>query len=145
MAKAAMTLVLYEGNPGYTNMFPREPSDFRPIDGLDIPNGMAYLAVDIDRGGQYHGISPSEALKKIKRRKRSPLTIDEGIATVTQYPEFLTKNNCFSLLGSRFSGRLRVPAIWITQEKKPRLGWCWDGNPHSWLGSASCAYRIGLR
>ncbi len=23
------------------------------------------------------------------------------------------------------------------------LGWCWDDNPHTWLGSASCGRRLG--
>jgi hypothetical protein len=27
--------------------------------------------------------------------------------------------------------------------KQANLGWCWDGNPHTWLGSASCKTRIG--
>ncbi|MGQ0669203.1 MAG: DUF5701 family protein [Actinomycetota bacterium] len=25
----------------------------------------------------------------------------------------------------------------------PRLGWCWAGNPHTWLGSASCGAGVG--
>ena len=24
---------------------------------------------------------------------------------------------------------------------RPKLGWCWDRNPHSWLGAASCLRR----
>jgi hypothetical protein len=35
-----------------------------------------------------------------------------------------------------------VTAIWISKGA-PKLGWCWAGNPHTWLGSASCAKRIG--
>lgn len=139
----AMSLVEREGRSGFTKMFPRKPGDFRPIEGVNLPSGMAYLAVDIERGGQYNDIPPREALKRIKRRRRSPLTIDEGIAIVTHYPGFLAKNNCYSMLASRCSGDLRVPAIWITQDKRVRLGWCWDGNPHSWLGSASCGCRVG--
>ena len=33
-----------------------------------------------------------------------------------------------------------VPAIWISN-RAPKLGWCWAGNPHTWLGSASCSDR----
>nr|WP_078662821.1 DUF5701 family protein [Streptomyces bicolor] len=44
-----------------------------------------------------------------------------------------------SLLGSRSGGR-RVPALWISH-KPPTLGWCWEGNPHTWLGVASASGR----
>ncbi len=141
-AEKAMSLVEREGKKGTTKMYPREPNDFKIIDGVSIPNGLAYLLVDIDRGKGSINITPSEALKMIKNENRSPLTIDEGVAIVTQCPGFLIKNNCFSLLASRYSGDKRVPAIWINNERRSNLGWCWDGNPHTWLGSASCGNRI---
>lgn len=46
-----------------------------------------------------------------------------------------------SLPGSRCGDR-RVTAFWIS-EGRPKLGWCWAGNPHAWLGSASCGRRAG--
>jgi hypothetical protein len=52
----------------------------------------------------------------------------------------LEKNSCFTLAGSRRHDR-RVPAMWIS-ERAPKLGWCWDGNPHTWLGVASAAGRL---
>ena len=67
-------------------------------------------------------------------------TIDEGIAVVTHAPELLEQNRCFMLSGSRRPDR-RVPAMWIS-ERAPKLGWCWDGNPHSWLGVASATRRV---
>jgi hypothetical protein len=73
-------------------------------------------------------------------RGRTPLTIDEGIAVVAHAPYLLEKNKCFMLSGSRRSDR-RVPAMWIS-EGAPKLGWCWDGNPHSWLGVASAGGRV---
>lgn len=138
----AMSLVERQGKKGITKLYPREPKDFKTIDGINIPNGMAYLLVDIDRGKESINIIPSEALKMIQNENRTPLTIDEGIAIITQYPEFSIKNNCFSLLASRYSEDKRVPAIWINNEKISNLGWCWDGNPHTWLGSASCGSRV---
>jgi hypothetical protein len=143
-AKKAMSLVKRQGKNGYAKMYPREPKDFKPLDSVSIPPGMAYLLVDIDRGKGNINKTPDEALEMVEKKNRSPLTIDEGMAIVTHYPEFLMKNNCFSLLASRHSGDRRVPAIWIDGEKKPRLGWCWTGNPHTWLGSASCGSRVGL-
>ncbi len=139
----AMSLVERTGRHGLTKLYPRAPADFKSIDSVSIPESMAYLLVDIDRGKETINITPGEALKIITREKRFPLTIDEGVAIVTHYPEFLIKNNCFSLLASRYSGDKRVPAIWINKERKPHLGWCWDGNPHTWLGSASCSRRLG--
>jgi hypothetical protein len=131
-----------QGKQGMTNLFPREPEDFRPIDSVAIPKQAAYLLVDIDRGKTTINLAPNEAMKQIVEAKRSALTIDEGVAILTQYPEFLMKNNCFSLLASRHSSDKRVPAIWINGKKHPNLGWCWEGNPHTWLGSASCLGRL---
>ncbi|HZQ05458.1 MAG TPA: DUF5701 family protein [Anaerolineae bacterium] len=140
--ETAMQLVEWAGKKGFTNLYPVKPEDFQPIADVKIPDGIAYLLVDIDRGKKNLDIAPADALKRIQRANRSPLTIDEGIAVITHYPEFLKKNNCFSLLGSR-RGDLRVPALWLS-ENKPKLGWCWNGNSHPWLGSASCAKRVGI-
>jgi hypothetical protein len=140
----AMLRVERDGKKGYVKLHPHVPGDFQVIDGVLMPGGMAYLVVDVDRGQDSLNVPPVEALKMIKRAHNSPLTIDEGVAIITQYPEFLMKNNCFSLLASRVAGNKRVPALWIDSDKRPRLGWCWDGTPHTWLGSASCGGRIGL-
>jgi hypothetical protein len=141
-SETAMSLVSREGKQGMTKLYPYEPQDFSPIESVNIPESAVYLLVDIDRGKDTINTSPNEALKIIEKKNRSPLTIDEGIAIITQFPDFLKKNNCFSLLASRHKGDQRVPAIWINAKKHPNLGWCWDGNPHTWLGSASCERRI---
>ncbi len=143
-AEKLMDLVQREGKSGFSKMFPHEAKEFLPLDSTVIPTHFAYLMIDIDRGKKTINVPPDDALKIIQSEERSPLTIDEGIALVTQYPEFLVKNNCYSLLASRCPGNKRVPAIWINAAKRPNLGWCWDGNPHTWLGSASCSERLGL-
>jgi hypothetical protein len=137
----SMPLVELNGKAGFVSLTPRTAADFRPIERLDIPAGDAYLLMDIDRGRETLNLPPEQAMPVITARGRSPLTIEEGIATLTQYPEFLRKNHCFSLPGSRGTDR-RVPALWIS-EGRPRLGWCWDGAPHTWLGSAACSRRVG--
>lgn len=139
----AMTRIERNGKQGITKLYPRYPQDFDPIDRVTIPQASVYLLMNIDRGKSTINLPPIEAMQVIVKEGRSPLTIDEGVAIVLQYPEFLMKNNCFSLLASRYSGDKRVPAIWINGKKHPNLGWCWDGNPHTWLGSASCSTRIG--
>lgn len=136
-----MEIVEKDGKNGVTILRPHSPEDFKNIDELSITGTEVYLILDIDRGKENINLPPNEAIKLIKKSDRSPLTIDEGIAIVTHFPEFLIKNNCFSLLASRTGTDQRVPAIWINSKKEPNLGWCWDGNPHTWLGSASCKIR----
>ncbi|HSK99694.1 MAG TPA: DUF5701 family protein [Rubrobacteraceae bacterium] len=137
----AMPLVDLNDKKGFIGMHPVEPGSFEPIKSLQIPDGMAYLLVDIDTGNETRNVTPDDALNIIEQKQRSPLTIDEGVALVTHYPEILRTHNCFSLLGSRCGDR-RVTALWISKGR-PRLGWCWAGNPHTWLGSASCGRRVG--
>lgn len=137
-----MSLVDKDGKKGTTKLFPHTSTDFATLDSISIPNKKAYLLLDIDRGKETRNIRPEDAFSMITNDHRSPLTIEEGVAIVTHYPDFLIKNNCFSLLASRHMGDQRVPAIWINAKKQPNLGWCWDRNPHTWLGSASCRTRV---
>lgn len=108
---------------------------------VQIPE-QASLLTDIDTGTEFRTVTPETALKTILARGRTPLTIDEGIALVVVRPDMLRKNKCFSLAASRGKGQ-RVPAIWIS-DRRPKLGWCWDRNPHTWLGTASCGGRIAV-
>lgn len=113
---------------------------YRPIDEVRLPHSDAYLLLDVDRGEEFRGVRPEEALPVVLARGRTPLTIEEGVAVVTHAPQLLEKNSCFMLSGSRRGDR-RVPAMWIS-ERAPKLGWCWDGNPHDWLGVASAGSRL---
>jgi hypothetical protein len=122
------------------NHGPEGLSGYRPIDGVDVPKAAAYVLVDVDRGDEYRGIAPRDALADVVRRGRSPLTIEEGLAAVLVRPELLESNHCFSLAGSR-RGDKRVPALWIAGHAA-KLGWCWEGAPHTWLGLASVAGRV---
>jgi uncharacterized protein DUF5701 len=140
-AERAIPLLELRGKPGFTSMEAGDLARFGPIDGIDIPRGPAYLVSGIDSGEATLNVTPDDALETIVRDKRSPLTIDEGLALITHFPEVLETRNSFSMLGSRCGDR-RVTAIWISRGA-PRLGWCWAGNPHTWLGSASCMGRIG--
>ncbi|KAB1910902.1 DUF5701 family protein [Micromonospora sp. AMSO31t] len=116
---------------------------FDPIKELEVPAGPAYLLFDVDRGEEHRNVPPSTALARMTEQGRLPITIDEGLAFVTLHPPALASNRCFSLVGSR-CGDKRVPALWISQGA-PKLGWCWFGNPHTWLGSATAdPVRVGL-
>jgi hypothetical protein len=143
LAPAAETIGLVErrGNAGFSVLDTDELGAFEPIEGVDVPDGLAYLMADIETGADTRNITPDAALQIIDRRRRSPLTLDEGIALLTHHPEAVARNAGFSLLGSRCGDR-RVNAMWISKGR-PKLGWCWAGNPHTWLGSASCGRRYG--
>lgn len=142
LAPVTRTLPLVErrGKPAVERLYPIAPERFRPIEAVELPLGEAYLLLDIDRGRYTFNVTPDAALESIIGQGRSPLTIEEGIAVLTHSPEFLQPNNCFLLLASR-CGDKRVPALWLSKGQ-PKLGWCWAGNPHTWLGSASCSKLV---
>jgi len=135
----AMPLVRLSGKGGFTTMEADDLERFTPVEGVRLPAGSAYLVGDIDTGRGTLNVAPDEAIETITEEDRSPLTIDEGMALITHYPEVLKARSCFSMLGSRCGDR-RVTAMWISRGR-PRLGWCWAGAPHTWLGSASCRSR----
>ena len=127
------------GGPGFTTMDDDDLARFRPLPELDLPRA-PYLLVDVDTGPETLNLPPAQALPRIEEAGRSPLTLAEGLAVLVSDPGVLRSRNCFSLLGSR-AGDKRVPALWVSQ-RRPRLGWCYAGAPHTWLGSASCGDRL---
>lgn len=117
-----------------------ELATYRPIEGVEVPAARAYLLTGVDVGSEFCNVRPEDALATVRERGRTPLTIAEGVALVTVRPDRLRKNRCFSLMGSRTGTNQRVPAVWISQ-RSAKLGWCWDRNPHTWLGAASATAR----
>lgn len=144
-AHAAMPLTRLpgkpDGRPGFVSGDTADIDRFTTIEGVDVPEGGVHLVLDVERGAEFCDVRPNDAFTAVTGRGRTPLTVDEGIALVTLVPEVLEKNHCFSLGASRCGDR-RVPALWISG-RAPKLGWCWAGNPHSWLGYASAAGRVG--
>lgn len=143
--RLALTALAGGHKPGFVDQHFAEGdvARFDPIKELEVPGGPAYLLFDVDRGEEFRNLAPAAAAEAMTAQDRLPLTIDEGIAFITQHPVALEKNKCFSLVGSRCGDR-RVPALWISQGA-PKLGWCWYGNPHTWLGSATARpERVGL-
>jgi Family of unknown function (DUF5701) len=131
---------------------------FAPIEQAQLPAGPVYRAVDLDRGDAMANWSPDEALPAICAAGRTPLTLTEGICWLLQVPDVLDRNHCFMTIGSRSrkpNGALdaRTPALWISngtgrdgRERRdaPKVGWCWAGNRHTWLGFASAARRTSI-
>lgn len=114
---------------------------YKPTEAVNIPDVPVYLLLGIDRGDEFRNERPLDALAAVEQRGRTPLTIDEGLSLQTVFPGVLVKNHCFMLMGSS-RGDKRVPALWIS-ENAPKLGWCYDRNPHTWLGIASAETRVG--
>jgi hypothetical protein len=123
---------------GFTTMDDEDLARFRPLTELDVP-AVPYLLLDVDTGADTLNRPPGEVAPDLAARGRTPLTVAEGLALLVSDPGVLRSRGCFSLLGSR-CGDKRVPALWVS-ERRPRLGWCYQGAPHTWLGTASCGGR----
>jgi len=132
-----MPLVELEGKKGFTGI--DDVSEFfETAEGVEIPETMAYLVVDIENGKVMLGKSADEAVKQFKKEGRSPLTADEGVAVILQHPEIL-KDHYMDLAGSR-RGDDGVADVWL-YEGEPRLDWDLSDNSDSRWGSASCGSR----
>ena len=127
------------GRQGWTDMAD-ELDGYRPIEQVEVPDGPVYLLVDVRSGRDSLGVPPSTAFELIAEQRRTPLTIDEGVAVMTQAPDVLDRLHAFQALASRAPNK-RVPSFWWSKGA-PRLGWCWWNNPHSWMGSASASARM---
>jgi hypothetical protein len=132
------------GRPGWTDMHD-ELATYRTIDGVEVPSSPVYLLLDVSTGPETLDVRPDDALPVIRSAGRTPLTVDEGVALLTQFPSVFADHHAFQAVGTRSPVApytKRVPSLWVSKGA-PRLGWCWAGNPHTWLGSASAARRVG--
>lgn len=155
VAPSALTSLLeVDGKQGFVVVDMTDLDEFAPIPGVEVPDRPLYLVQGIDRGDDLIGWTPNAALPKLVERGRTPLTINEGISWLLQQPDRLEPNRCFMCAGSRKRrGRrldARTPAIWISRGTgrdgkeragSPKVGWCWAGNHHDWLGFASASAR----
>ncbi|MFB7646410.1 DUF5701 family protein [Streptomyces sp. NPDC056084] len=155
-ASALAPLLRREGKPGFVVVDMADVDRFAPC-GVEVPNSPLYLVTGLDRGDHLANWSPEEALPALTGDGRTPLLLSEGIHWLLQQPEMLERNRCFMTIGSRLrkaNGVLdsRTPAIWISngtgrdgrdRRDAPKIGWCWWGNRHTWLGFASAVGRGG--
>lgn len=142
--------------PGFVVSDMSDVDDFTPIKSIDVPDAALYLIYDLDRGDAMANWSPDEALPAIADSGRTPLTLTEGVHWLLQRPDVLERGRCFMTIGSRLrkpSGALdaRTPAVWISNgsgrdgranKDAPKVGWCWAGNRHTWLGFGSAGGRL---
>ncbi|MFF4099220.1 DUF5701 family protein [Streptomyces sp. NPDC001903] len=154
-ASALAPLLRRDGKPGFVVTDMSDVDGFAPLDVIELPDAPLYVVTGLDRGDHMANWSPEEALPALTRQERTPLLLSEGVHWVLQQPAVLERNRCFMTIGSRLrkpNGTLdaRTPAIWISngtgrdgRERRdaPKVGWCWWGNRHTWLGFASAAGR----
>ncbi|MBI3335642.1 MAG: hypothetical protein HY001_04045 [Candidatus Portnoybacteria bacterium] len=130
-------LMEVDGKKGFTTF---NLSELKTAEGVEIPESMAYLVIDIENGKVMLGKTADEAVKQFKKEGRSPLTAEEGVALVLQHPEIL-KDHYMDLAGSRHGDDL-VALVWLG-EGKPRLDWDWASGSGAEWGAASCGSRVG--
>jgi hypothetical protein len=155
-APSALAPLLRRGDKaGFVVADMTDADDFAPLPDVAVPDAPVYLLEGLDRGDHLANRSPDEVYPELARTGRTPLLLTEGVQWVLQSPQVLARNACFMTIGSRLrrpNGTLdaRTPAVWISngtgrdgRERRdaPKVGWCWAGNRHTWLGFASASAR----
>jgi Family of unknown function (DUF5701) len=157
-ASALAPLLRLNDRPGFVVTDMTDVDEFTPIQSVKLPDGPLYVVRDLDRGDSLANWSPDEALPAIEDAGRTPLTLTEGLHWLLQRPDVLARGRCFMTIASRrrkSGGTLdaRTPAVWISNgtgrdgpanRNAPKVGWCWAGNRHTWLGFASASGRFTL-
>jgi hypothetical protein len=155
-ASALAPLLRMNGKPGFVVTDMTDVDEFVPISSATVPDSPLYVVNDLDRGDAMANWSPDEALPAITDAGRTPLTLTEGMHWLLQRPQTLQRGRCFMTIASRRhkpDGSLdtRTPAVWISNgtgrdgaanRNAPKVGWCWAGNRHTWLGFASAGGRF---
>ncbi|QIK83681.1 DUF5701 family protein [Sanguibacter sp. HDW7] len=146
-----------ETREGFVVVDMTDVDEFSPTAQAELPDADVYAVLAPERGDEMRNWSPEEALPALVAASRTPLTLVEGIHWALQAPGVVEANACFMTIGSRKikpngTPDARTPALWISsgtgrdgRERKgaPKVGWCWWGNRHTWLGFASSAGRAG--
>lgn len=152
-ASALAPLVCHDDKPGFVVADMTDVDEFTSV--APLPDSPLYLIDDLDRGDDMANWSPDEAAPAIASAGRTALTLTEGLHWLLQCPDVLERGHCYMTIGSRKrkpTGALdtRTPAIWISngtgrdgsdRRDAPKVGWCWAGNRHTWLGFASASTR----
>jgi len=79
-----------------------------PVPGVHVPDN-PYLALTITDGRDFRSQTPVSCIQKLRRQKRSPLTLCEGIALVTHFPCVL-RHHAIDLFNSVY-GATNVPTL----------------------------------
>lgn len=112
-------------------------NSFKNAEGIITPD-VPYLIFDIDDGASMLGVSSDNYKEILGKQNRQALTVEEGIALVTHYPEVL-QDHAIDMLGSSHV-EADIPVLWLND------GWPYLScrMNHAILngGAASCGGRI---
>ena len=139
-----------------------KPEWFENAKGVSTPN-LPYLLLDVETGYAMRNIPPKKCVEAFTKEGRFPLTIDEGLALVTHFPEVL-ESHWIDLPGSElihkyagqdaqqrgtlgalppgFSLTTLVATLYYKYYETLRLYYVYDMNETPYSGSASCASRL---
>jgi hypothetical protein len=113
-----VSLIRIEGQKGYTNVFPELMTDEEETS--DLP----YFIFGVDDGKDTRGMTSAAASELIRKKRRHPLTVDEGMAMCV-HTNLLSAERTLSFIGSRYSfpEYEDVPTAFIMMSGcRPKLG-----------------------
>jgi len=113
------------------------PDALKNAEGV-VTKPVPYLIFDVESGAATRGAAPGECVKRFRQEGRCGLTVEEGMALVTHFPETLG-NHYIDLPGSRYYSD-RVPDLWLC-DSEPMLSFSWVDLANALWGSASCGRR----
>ena len=141
-----------------------KPEWFKNAEDVSTPE-TSYLLFDVETGFTMRNTPPKKCLKVFKDQDRSALTIDEGIALITHFPEVLSshwidlagsvlihkmagedakKRGMLGALPPAFAKETFVPALYYKHYNRLRLFYVSQSLATPYSGSASCARRLSL-
>jgi hypothetical protein len=141
-----------------------KPEWFENAEGVSTPD-KPYLLLDVETGYAMKNITPKKCLKIFTDQGRFPLTVDEGIALISHFPEVLEshwidlpgsvlihkfvgedamKRGMLSSLPPAFAKATFVPTLNYIYYNYLRLYYIYEVTETPYSGSASCGNRLSL-
>ncbi len=139
-----------------------KPEWFENAKGLSTPE-KPYLLLDVETGSGMKNITPKKCVETFNRQGRFALTIDEGIALITHFPEVLEshwinlpgsvlihkmagqdakKRGMLGALPPAFGLATFIPTICYKYYNSLRLYYFEEMTETPYSGSASCGHRL---
>ena len=139
-----------------------KPEWFENAPGVLTP-GEPYLILDVETGQAMMNITPAKCVEKFKQEGRSALTIDEGLALITHFPEVLEshwvdlpgselihkcagqdamKRGMLGALPPGFGSTTFIPTLYYKYYGDLRLYYINEKTETPYSGSASCGKRL---
>ena len=141
-----------------------KPEWFENAQGVSTPD-KPYLLIDVETGHTMKNTTPKKCVEIFNDQKRFALTVDEGIALISHFPEVLKshwvdlpgsilihkfvgenvmKRGMLSSLPPAFAKATFVPTLNYIHYNYLRLYYIYEVTETPYSGSASCANRLSL-